>query len=174
LQTFNDLYGWANCTGGWNTLPSGSIVCYVGTALLLQNRTSYCRDLGGYVLEILTQEDYNSLVYYIWKLIMYQKKSNSSYIATGAQLFSNDTGDMLIWTKSKEIVDNSIMRPTGNSTASGQILYLQPINYSSSFNPNFTLKGIIANDMKSEFICIKPGTVSVLIFHIIINLQLLL
>jgi hypothetical protein len=28
--------------------------------------------------------------------------------------------------------------------------------------------------MKSEFICIKPGTVSVLIFHIIINLQLLL
>ena len=173
MQTFNDLLGWANCTGGWQTLPSGNIVCYVGQALTYQNRSDYCKNLGGYILEIHTREDSSALAYYIWKLIMYYGKSNSTLIATGAQSVSNNGGNdsVLLWTNSREYVDYSqhgTIQSTGNFTPSpqpGQILFLQSLGFTSNFTPNFALKGLLNSDAKTEFICMKPGTVhTILIF----------
>jgi len=159
------MYGWANCIGGWHTLPSGNIICYVGQALPLQNRTDFCNLLGGYVLELQTMEDYQALVYYMWKLISNFGKSNSTLVAVGAatESLQNDTGNTLLWQYSRNIVDYSlygIIRPIQNGTQNfqqDQILYLQPVNYENNFNPNFKLLGLLSNDSFSEFICMKPG-----------------
>ena len=113
-------------------------------------------------------EDYNALVYYVWKLMMYYGKSNSTVIATGAQSLSNDTGYVLQWAKSKELVDYSkygMIRPAGNSTPTtqlpGQILFLQPVNFNKNYNPTFTLNGLLASDTSAEFICMKQGNDSI-------------
>jgi hypothetical protein len=169
LQTFNNLHSWANCTGGWYSLPSGIIICYVAQALPSQNRSQFCNYLGGKVLEINTMEDYSALVYYMWKLIFYHGKSNLTSTAIGAvtQQLLNTNETVLIWQDARELVDYSVygmIRPASNVTVMpklqmGQILYLKPINYTATFNPMFTLQGLLANDTNAEFICMKPGKI---------------
>jgi len=158
--------------GGWHTLPSGNVVCYVMQALPSQDRKSFCNLLGGYLLELETAEDYSALVYYVWKLITYFGKSNLTSIATGAitEPLLNNSGLVLLWRESKGLVDYSVqgmIRPAGSVTPtlqSGQTLFLKPFNYASNstFSPNFTLQGILSNG-SSEFICMKPGTYNVML-----------
>jgi len=170
-----DIYSWANCTGGWHTLPSGNIICYVMKALPSQNRTQFCNYLGGSLLELQTMEDYSALLYYFWKLITYQGKSNLTLTGTGAATVQiNNTVNILLWQDSIKLVDFSpsgMIKPIGNATPSllpNQFLFLQPINYTSSFSPNFTLRGFISNDVSSEFICMKPGNIR---FHSVTYLR---
>jgi hypothetical protein len=135
-------------------------------ALPSQDRKSFCNLLGGYLLELETAEDYSALVYYIWKLITYFGKSNSTSIATGAgtEPLLNNSGHNLLWRESKGLVDYSLqgmIRPAGSVTPtlqSGQTLFLKPFNYASNstFSPNFTLQGILSNG-SSEFVCMKSG-----------------
>jgi hypothetical protein len=176
LQTFNDLYSWANCTGGWHGLPSGIIICYVAQALSSENRYQFCSYLGGNVLEVETNEDYTALVYYMWKLITYFGKSNLTLTATGTvtQQILDGNETVLMWKDSRKLVDFSpygMIRPSSKIKAMptlqlGQILYLKPVDYKSTFSPNFTLEGLLANDSSSEFICMKPGRNLLTIFII--------
>jgi hypothetical protein len=141
-------------------------------ALPSQDRKSFCKLLGGYLLELETAEDYSALVYYIWKLITHFGKSNSTSIATGAgtEPLLNNSGHVLLWRESKGLVDYSVqgmIRPAGSVTPtlqSGQTLFLKPFNYASNstFSPNFTLQGILSNG-SSEFICLKPGKYNVML-----------
>lgn len=167
FQSFNNLYAWANCKGGWYTLPSGMVICYIEQSLPLQNRTDLCDYLGGYILELHTMEDYLSLVFYIWKLIANYAKNIPTLIAMGAatESLTNNTENLLLWQSSKKLVDYSqhgIIRPLWNQSTAvqqDQILFLLPLNYSNTFSPSFTLLGMLTNDTASEFICMKPGTV---------------
>ncbi len=114
-------------------------------------------------------EDYSALVYYMWKLIFYHGKSNLTSTAIGAvtQQLLNTNETVLIWQDARELVDYSVygmIRPASNVTVMpklqmGQILYLKPINYTATFNPMFTLQGLLANDTNAEFICMKPGKI---------------
>ena len=160
FQNFTDFYDWASCVGGWQTLPSGKMICYVGQSLLLPDRTNYCSYLGGYLLELQTLEDYQAFVYYMWKLMAYSGKGNLTQIATGG---ATSPGNILQWQDSKELVDYSqygMIRPAGKTTQAlqqGQILFLRPVNYSTSFTPYFSLLAQLSSDNVSEFVCMKPG-----------------
>jgi hypothetical protein len=156
------MLGWANCTGSWYNLPSGKSVCYISQPMLSQNRSNFCSHLGGYVFELHTLEDYKALVYYIWKLILYHGISQISLIAAAGVTLSKDTDNILIWENSGETVKDflyDVIKPSETFPPQpNQFLYLQSMNFSNKFRPNFTLAGILYNDTESEFICMKSGT----------------
>ena len=138
-------------------MPSGNAICYVKQALSLQNRTNFCKKLGGYALELQPIEDYPALVKFIWSKIT----NTTSSIAIGAAIeaLPNNAGNVLLWQYSKQLVDYSQLGIVENGTEQqGQTLFLLPLNYAKVYASNFTLLGLLANDSASEFICMKSGT----------------
>ena len=147
-------------------MPSGNVICYVMQLLPAQKRAEFCNYLGGHLLELQTMEDYNAFVYYLWKLITFNGRSNSTIMATGAATgLINNSATILLWQDSKELVDFSLygmIRPTGSvipTLLPGQFMFLKPFSYTNSFRPNFTLHGVLSNDANAEFICMKPGEI---------------
>jgi hypothetical protein len=152
-----------NCTGGWFTLPSGTMICYVKTLLSDLYRNSYCQYLGGTLLEIYTQEDFTMLVHIVKRLIDSNLKSNTTVFAVGGQAVLNNNSTVLLWKNGRNLVDYSkygMIKPYPVAIMSvlpSYILFLRPLYYNIS-GFSFNLFGYPSTDVSAEFICMKPGT----------------
>jgi hypothetical protein len=162
FQAFYDLNNWVNCTGGWFTLPSGNMICYVKSLLPYLNRTNYCDYMGGTLLEIYTQEDFTMLMHIVKRLIDSGLRSNTTIFAVGGQAAIDNNSTVLVWKNSRTLVDYSnygMIKPylvQPQSVLSSHILFLKPMYYNIS-GFSFNLYGYPRTDYTAEFICMKPG-----------------
>jgi hypothetical protein len=153
-----------NCTGGWFTLPSGNMICYITTLLPASNRSDYCQNLGGSLLEIYTREDFTMLVHIVKRLIAANQTTKTALIALGADVLVDGNSSILIWKGSRTLVDYSrygIIRPfKGNLQVARptDVLYLKSDNYNVT-GFSFGIYGYLQSDTSSTFLCMKAGTV---------------
>ena len=140
------------------------MICYVTGLLTAQNRSDYCKYLGGTLLEIYSQEDFTMLVQIIKRLIATNKILKWAWFAVGAEVVLDGNSSVLVWKNSRSLVDYSkygMIKPAGLSAQvvrPNLLLFLQPKNYSAS-GFSFKLLAYLNPDIASQFICMKPGNI---------------
>ena len=157
---------WLSCANNeWYTLPSGNMVCHVAGIKLNDMRKDTCKKAGGFLAEITTRDDAQTLLYIMQKLSTAGKKSTNNF-ALGAKAHNG----RWIWENSGNEVDlgvGHILKPASEDVDlypyPGKYLYMKLQNPPSSTTgfmktlPYFDLFAVPGYDAEEEFLCMKKG-----------------
>ena len=136
-----DLEASVVCLGGWFRLPSGKVICHISTTKYHSDRKETCSNLGGYLIELHTRDDFNAYQEWMYNLRYYHSKS-SGWVATGGEVFTDamtNQSSKLQWGHSRMPVDTSnggLFKPpsneyTWNAISADNYLFLELKNYVS-------------------------------------------
>lgn len=156
---------WLNCMDGeWYPLPSGKMICHVGDFKLKAAAKTACEEAGGYLAELQSRDDMQTLNYVMWSGRKAATKSSNRFrvgaVAENMQWRWEESGDMV------DIGPGRIIKPQDEdddlSAYDGQHLYLKLVGFNSAVSylnglPYFDLYLDIGADAEEEFLCMKDG-----------------
>ena len=155
------------CLLGWHTLPSGKVVCIVGTAQEADSRKQICEEAGAFLMELTRRDDAQSFLYFMFKIA----SSSTEPVSVGAVVKTINEKNVWVWEKSGKEVDicqhgcivkSNVELP---EPAVGQSIYLDLVNSPTSsaeeymaVHPYFDLHARSAPSTDATYFgCMKDG-----------------
>ena len=164
---YYDRNDWLSCSGKeWYSLPSGNMVCHVKAISKYETRRDTCQKVGGFLAEITSRADAQTLLYIIYKLNKAGDKSTNMF-AVGAMAQNG----RWVWENSGldvELGIGKLLKPIDDTVDlfpyPDTFLYLSLYNPPSSSKndymtdiPYFDLFAHPAGDAEEEYLCMKKG-----------------
>ena len=166
-KKYVDHNAWLSCANGeWYPLPSGNMVCHISQISKYETRKKTCEMAGGFLAEITTRDDAQTLLYIIYKLNKASKKSTGVFsigaIAKDGRWVWENSG------KEVEVGVGHLLKPASEDVDlfpyPDTFLYLSLHNPPSSSGqdfmtaiPYFDLFVQPGGDAEEEFMCMKKG-----------------